>query len=84
MENEDNIITKIIDAMELIEGMVDKNGQDKKVLVIKYLSDNMDNQIFNKYEDFISITIDFIILVSKKRVKLNLNNINKKCFLCYS
>ena len=43
----------------------------------------LDNEIFNRYEYFIGITIDFIIEVSKKGVKLKLNNLQKKCCLSY-
>lgn len=81
MDNKDNIITKIIEAMEIVEGLVDKNGIEKKELTIKYLSENIVD--FDKYKDFIEITMDFIILVSKNKVKLDLNNIKKNCFLCY-
>lgn len=81
MENKDNVIKLIINAMEIVEGFVDKNGMEKKELAIKYLSENMVD--FDKYKDFIEITMDFIILVSKNKVKLDLNNIKKNCFLCY-
>ena len=82
MDNKDNIISKIIDAMEIVESFINKNGKEKEELAIKYLKDNLVD--FDQYEDFIGITIDFIILVSKKKIKLDLNNIQKtKCCLSY-
>lgn len=80
--SEDNIIELTIKTMEEIEQFVDKTGLEKKAYVMQALQDTMDDEIFQRYEYFIGITIDFIVKVSKKGVKLNLNNKLKKCFLC--
>lgn len=80
--SEDNIIELIIKTMEEIEQFVDKTGLEKKAYVMRSLKDTMDDEIFQRYEYFIGITIDFIVKVSKKGVKFNLNNQLKKCFLC--
>jgi len=78
---EDNIIELIIKTMEEIEQFVDKTGMEKKAYVLKALRETMDEELFERYEYFIIITIDFIVKVSKKGVKLNLNK-NKKCLSC--
>lgn len=80
--SEDNIIELIIKTMEEIEQFIDKTGMQKKAYVMASLEDTMDDEIFERYEYFIGIMIDFIVKVSKKGVKLNLNNFKKKCFLC--
>ncbi len=80
--SEDNIIELIIKTMEEIEQFVGKTGLEKKAYVMRSLKDTMDDEIFQRYEYFIGITIDFIVKVSKKGVKINLNNMKKKCFLC--
>jgi len=80
--SENNIIELIIGYMEDVEQLVDKTGVDKKAFVMNSIKDIMGQEAYNRYRYFIGITIDFIVKVSKKEIKLNLNNIKKKCFIC--
>tara|TARA_R110002072_G_scaffold214294_1_gene371377 strand:- start:55 stop:309 length:255 start_codon:yes stop_codon:yes gene_type:complete len=79
-DNKENIIDTIIKLMEQTEGFVNKNGEEKKVYVLSGLKIIIGDEVYNRYQYFISMFIDFAVSISKGK-KLNLNNI-KKNYCC--
>ena len=76
-DNKENIIETIIKLMEQTEGFLDKDGAEKKVYVLSGTKLIIGEVLYDRYQYFISMFIDFVISVSKGK-KLNLNNIKKK------
>ena len=79
--DEENIIETIIKLMEQTENFVDKDGADKKVYVLTGTKLLLGDEVYNRYQYFISMFIDFVVGVSKGK-KININNIKKK-YCCY-
>lgn len=77
-----NIIELVKDLMEKAEQFVDKNGAEKKEIVMLNIKTLIGFEKYDIFEPIISQTIDFIIAISKKNIKLNLNNIKKKYCYC--
>ena len=78
---EENIIETIIKLMEQTENFVDKDGADKKVYVLSGTKLLLGDEVYDRYQYFISMFIDFAVGVSKGK-KININNIKKK-YCCY-
>lgn len=78
---EDDIIETIINLMEQVERMIDKNGEEKKLFVVSGTKLILGDAVYERYSYFISMFIDFAIHVSKGK-KLNLNNL-KKNYCCF-
>jgi len=79
--NEDNIIDTILKLMEQVEGILDLNGVDKKVVVLNNLKSLIGDEAYERYSYFIGSFIDFVVSVSKGKT-INLNNIKKK-YCCF-
>tara|TARA_R110000782_G_scaffold58835_2_gene122558 strand:+ start:2725 stop:2985 length:261 start_codon:yes stop_codon:yes gene_type:complete len=79
MDKEINVIDTIIKLMEQVEQMVDKTGEEKKHIVMAGSKLVLGEDVYERYIYFISMFIDFAINISKGDIKLNLNNIKKKC-----
>lgn len=77
-----NIITVIINLMEEVEKIREKNGKEKKEYVLFCLKTKLGNEIYERYEPIIKITIDFIVEISKGDITLHLNKIKNK-FCCF-
>lgn len=79
-KNQDNIIRVIINVMEDVEKYYQSSDKNKKVVAMNLLKQKIDDDTFKRYEPFIDITIDFIIDVSKNKIKFRLN---KKLLCCF-
>lgn len=73
-----NTIITLMNNVESIKGM---NGEQKKYYVINEIKKIMSNETFERYEPFISLTIDGLINISKKNLKLFVHKKNL-CFSC--
>ena len=81
--DDDRFINKIIILMECAEKLyVLKSGVDKKEYVLELLKKEMGIETYDRYEPVIRPIIDFIVSVSRRDIKLKLNNLkkNKCCF----
>ena len=79
-----DIYNIIIKYMKVAERHVKSNqGIDKKKYVLRKLKENIGNDVFERYEPFIDISIDFIITISKNGRILKLFK-KTKLFCCWS
>jgi hypothetical protein len=79
--SEDTIIETVIKLMQHIDEKY-SNGEKKKLYVMKGTKLLIGDEMYQKYEYFIGIFIDFTIKISKGDIKLDLNKIKKK-YCCY-
>jgi hypothetical protein len=54
-------------------------GKQKHAFVLRQLKKQLGEDVYERYEPFILQSIDFIIKVSKKQIRLLLNSTQKKC-----
>ena len=72
----------MIKYMEIAERHVKSNqGIDKKKYVLRKIKENIGGDVFERYEPFIDISIDFIITISKNGRILKLFK-KTKLFCC--
>jgi hypothetical protein len=77
-----DIYNIIIKYMKVAERHVKSNqGIDKKKYVLRKLKENIGGDVFERYEPFIDISIDFIITISKNGRILKLFK-KTKLFCC--
>ena len=77
-----DIYNIIIKYMKVAERHVKSNqGIDKKKYVLRKLKENIGDDVFERYEQFIDISIDFIITISKNGRILKLFK-KTKLFCC--
>ena len=77
-----DIYNQLIKYMKIAERHVKSNqGIDKKKYVLRKLKENIGNDVFERYEPFIDISIDFIITISKNGRILKLFK-KTKLFCC--
>ena len=77
-----DIYNLLIKYMKIAERHVKSNqGIDKKKYVLRKIKENIGNDVFERYEPFIDISIDFIITISKNGRILKLFK-KTKLFCC--
>jgi menaquinone-dependent protoporphyrinogen IX oxidase len=80
-EEKDNVIDTIIKLMEQTEKFIDKTGDQKKSYVMEGVKTILGDVVYERYNYFISMFIDFVINISKGK-KLNLNKVKNKYYCC--
>lgn len=70
-------------------GLVDKKneqGAEKKQMVLEYIKKLLSNETYERFYPMLDKSIDFIVLLSKKREILDtINKTSKRCYkLCCS
>ena len=75
------IFNTIISLMNNIESVKGMNGEQKKHYVINEIKKIISSESFERYEPFIELTIDGLIHISKKNLKLFVHKKNL-CFSC--
>ena len=84
--NDTNIIKIIIEIMEIVEEFDDtKSSEDKKLYALQMLKTTLPDDVYERYQPLIEIIIDFIVEVSKGKVKIKINNktLKKYCPCIY-
>jgi hypothetical protein len=82
-EEDENIIELIIKLMKQAQDFVDKNGLQKKAMVMNNLKHLIGQEVYVKNYDLIQQTIDFICKVAKGDMKLDFKKLKKHyCFCC--
>ena len=77
-----DIYNQILKYMKVAERHVKSNqGIDKKKYVLRKIKENIGDDVFERYEPFIDISIDFIITISKNGRILKLFK-KTKLFCC--
>ena len=80
-----NIFDTLIKLMEDVEcSHLDDNGELKKTLVLLEIAKILGKETYERYESYIDMSIDFLTLVSKKKVRMKINRkIDKIKKCCY-
>ena len=82
-EDEENIIELIIKLMKQAQDFVDKNGIQKKAMVMNNLKYLIGQDVYVKNHVLIQQTIDFIAKIAKGDMKLDFKKLKKHyCFCC--
>jgi hypothetical protein len=74
-----NVINNILSLMQAVEGFVDLKGDEKENYVLKQLNSNLGDESYERYKPIFPLIIEFIVLLSKRKIKLDINNIRKYC-----
>ena len=77
---EDTIFNHIVHYMKKVETIMTANGEEKKQYVLKQIKNVLGNETYERYEPFISASIDFVVSLSRNK-KL-LKGINSKSLCC--
>ena len=78
----DNIALLLIQLMSFIDTDRSLNGVEKKAFVLKVIKKMVGNEAYERYSPVLDLFIDLLVKISRKEVKLFLNQ-SKKCFtLC--
>lgn len=72
-----DVLKFVIDAMITAEKISELDGESKKNAVITYTRMNLSH--YDKYKDLIPIIIELVILVSRTKLLINVNNKFKLC-----
>jgi hypothetical protein len=70
---EKTIFNTIIDLMNTVDIILDMGGKEKKAYVMNEIKKILTDEAYERYEPFISITIDGIVDISRKKIKVILN-----------
>lgn len=81
-EDEENIIELIIKLMKQAQDLVNKNGIQKKAVVMNNLKYLIGQEVYVKNYDLIQQTIDFIAKIAKGEMKLDFKKIKKNYCFC--
>ena len=81
-EDEENIIELIIKLMIQAQDFLDKNGVEKKAMVMKNLQYLIGQDVYVKNYVLIQQTIDFICKIAKGDLKLDFKQIKKHYLFC--
>ena len=68
-----SILKQIIETAETVDLLLDKTGEQKKILVLENLKLQLGTEVYERYYFMISETIDFVIDVSKHGLKTTIN-----------
>jgi len=79
MEQDGNVIDSILGLMQKVEGFVDLKGDEKQNYVLNQLNSNLGDESYERYKPIFPLIIQFIVLISKRKIKLDINNIRKYC-----
>jgi hypothetical protein len=82
-EEEENIIELIIKLMKQAQDFVDKNGLQKKAMVMNNLKYLIGQDVYVKNYVLIQQTIDFIAKIAKGDMKLDFKKIKKHYCFCF-
>jgi len=80
---DENIIELIIKLMTQAQDFVDKNGTQKKAMVMSNLRHLIGQEVYVKNYDLIQQTIDFICKIAKGDMKLDFKKIKKHYCFCF-
>jgi len=81
--DEDNIIELIIKLMKQAQDFVDKNGIQKKAMVMNNLKHLIGQEVYVNNYELIQQTIDFICKIAKGDMKLDFKQIKKHYCFCF-
>ena len=82
-EDEENIIELIIKLMKQAQDFVDKNGIQKKAMVMNNLKYLIGQDVYVKNHVLIQQTIDFIAKIAKGDMKLDFKKLKKHYCFCF-
>jgi predicted membrane GTPase involved in stress response len=81
-EDEENIMELILKLMKQAEDFMDKNGVQKKEMVMNNLKHILGISIYTKNYQMINQTIDFIVSIARGNTKIDFKTLKKRFYNC--
>ena len=78
-KNKNGVLDSILYLMEQAEAVVNYTGKQKEAYVLNQLKTLLGNESYERYKPMFTIIIQFLVLISKQKIKLDFNNIKKYC-----
>ena len=77
--SEATIMSVVIDEMKKAQQSIVTGGEDKKAYVMKKIKDNMNDDIYERYEPILTVIVDMIKQIAADKKLLDGLH-NSKCF----
>ena len=78
-KNRNGVIDSIVYLMEQAETAKRYTGKQKEAYVLNQLKTLLGNESYKRYKPMFPLIIQFLVLISKQKIKLDFNNIKKYC-----
>ena len=79
-KNKNGVLDSILYLMEQAEAVVNYTGKQKETYVLNQLKTLLGEESYDRYTPIFPLIIKFLVLISKRKIKLDINNIKKCCF----
>ena len=77
--NKNGIMDSLVYLMEQAESVVNYTAKQKETYVLNQLKTLLGNESYERYKPMFPLIIKFLVLISKRKIKLDINNIKKYC-----
>lgn len=81
-EDEENIIELILKLMKQAEDFMDKNGIQKKAMVLSNLKHLIGVSVYAENYQMINQSIDFLVSVARGNTKIDFKTLKKRFYNC--
>ena len=78
-KNKNGVLDSILYLMEQAEAVVNYTGKQKEAYVLNQLKTLLGEESYDRYKLMFPLIIQFLVLISKQKIKLDFNNIKKYC-----
>ena len=78
-KNKNGVMDSLVYLMEQAEAVINYTGKQKEAYVLNQLKTLLGNESYERYKPMFPIIIQFLVLISKQKIKLDFNNIKKYC-----
>lgn len=78
-KNKNGVMDSLVYLMEQAEAVINYTGKQKEAYVLNQLKTLLGNESYERYKPMFPLIIQFLVLISKQKIKLDINNIKKYC-----
>lgn len=78
-KNKNGVMDSLVYLMEQAEAVINYTGKQKEAYVLNQLKTLLGNESYERYKPMFPLIIQFLVLISKQKIKLDFNNIKKYC-----
>jgi hypothetical protein len=78
-KNKNCVMDSLVYLMEQAEAVINYTGKPKEAYVLNQLKTLLGNESYERYKPMFPIIIQFLVLISKQKIKLDFNNIKTYC-----
>ena len=76
-KNKNGVMDSLVYLMEQAEAVINYTGKQKEAYVLNQLKTLLGNESYERYKPMFPLIIQFLVLISKQKIKLDINNIKK-------